>query len=118
MASSPPKTATPQEETTKPKASTLPHSSRYPSLITGQVSFTTAAAIRDLTQVPTHVYRIQVDLKLRTTESNFTKDPWTLVARHFFASLLSFDNKAIKLKNKSNIPVIKIFKPRRAARQP
>ena len=111
MASSPPKTATPQEETTKPKASTLPHSSRYPSLITGQVSFTTAAAIRDLTQVPTHVYRIQVDLKPRTTESNFTKDPWTLVARHFFASLLSFDDKAIILKKKSNSPVNKLSSP-------
>lgn len=91
--------------------STLPHSSRYPELVSGQVSFTTAAAVRDITQVPTHVYRIQVDLKPRTAESNFTKDPWTLVARHFFASLLSFDEKAIILKKKLTAPANKLSSP-------
>lgn len=111
MADSPPETALKKAVTNKTKASSLPHSSRYPSLISGQVSFTTAAAIRDLTQVPTHVYRIQVDLKPRTKESNFTKDPWTLVARHFFASLLSFDEKAIILKKKENAPVNKLSSP-------
>ena len=93
MANSPPTTAGKNEGDNTPMTSTLPHSSRYPSLTSGQVSFTTAAAIRDITQVPTHVYRIQVDLKPRTAESNFVKDPWTLVARHFFASLLAFDDK-------------------------
>ena len=113
MAKSPP----PSTETTNanapttPKASTLPHSSRYPSLVSGQVSFTNAAAIRDITQVPTHVYRIQIDLKPRTLDSNFTKDPWTLVARHFYASLLAFDDKAIILKKKTNAPVNKLSSP-------
>ena len=112
MATSPP--PSPATNTGKPqhhKASSLPHSSRYPSLTSGQVSFTNAAAIRDITQVPTHVYRIQVDLKPRTADSNFTKDPWTLVARHFFASLLAFDDKAIILKKKANAPVNKLSSP-------
>ena len=111
MATSPPTTAGKNDGDTKPKTSTLPHSSTYPSLTSGQVSFTTAAAIRDITQVPTHVYRIQVDLKPRTADSNFTKDPWTLVARHFFASLLAFDDKAIILKKKANAPVNKLSSP-------
>ena len=111
MANSPPTTAGKNEGDNTPTTSTLPHSSRYPSLTSGQVSFTTAAAIRDITQVPTYVYRIQVDLKPRTAESNFVKDPWTLVARHFFASLLSFDDKAIILKKKANAPANKLSSP-------
>ena len=111
MDNSPPTTAETNKEKEQPKTSSLPHSSRYPSLTSGQVTFTTAAAIRDITQVPTHVYRIQVDLKPRTKESNFTKDPWTLVARHFYASLLSFDDKAIILKKKINTPANKLSSP-------
>ena len=113
MAKSPTTTpaTNPKEDKQTPKTSTLPHSSRYPELVSGQVSFTTAAAIRDITQVPTHVYRIQVDLKPRTADSNFTKDPWTLVARHFFASLLAFDEKAIILKKKSNATANKLSSP-------
>ena len=111
MDKSPPTTAAKNKGTAQQKTSSLPHSSRYPSLTSGQVTFTTAAAIRDISQVPTHVYRIQVDLKPRTPDSNFSKDPWTLVARHFFASLLSFDDKAIILKKKASAPANKLSSP-------
>jgi hypothetical protein len=111
MVESPPTPAAKPKANEETKTSLLPQSSLYPTLTSGQVTFTTAAAIRDIIQVPTHVYRIQVDLKPRTKESNFSKDPWTLVAKHFFASLLSFDEKAIILKKKGTAPVNKLSSP-------
>ena len=89
----------------------LPDSSRFPVLVSGQVSFTTAAAIKDIEQVPKHVYRIQVDLRPRSKEKTFKDAPWTLVARHFFSTMQLHDEKAIILRKKTTAEVNKISSP-------
>ena len=86
MANFPPTLPVPpvKPATAKGSGNLLPDSSKCPVLVSGQVSFTTAAAIKDIDQVPQNVYRIQVDLKPRTRDKTFKEVPWTLVARHFF----------------------------------
>ena len=86
----------------KEKGSCLPPTSRFPVLVSGQVSFTTAAAIRDIEQVPTNVYRVQVELQPRTTDKSFSEAPWTLVARHFLSTIQLYDDSAIIIRKKEN----------------
>ena len=80
----PPPSALKNQQAGNKTGSRLPPTSRYPVLVSGQVNFTTAAAIKDIEQAPKHVYRLQIELQPRTNDSTFTDAPWTLVARHFF----------------------------------
>ena len=96
----------------------LPDTSKYPVLVSGQVSFTTAAAIRDIEQVPQNVYRIQVDLKPRTRDKTFKDAPWTLVARHFLSTIQLQDEKAIIIRKKENTAVNKITSPEELPENP
>ena len=113
MADPPPPLPPPPSPRTaaKEKGQRLPDSSRFPVLVSGQVSFTTAAAIKDIKQVPKHVYRIQVDLRPRSKDKTFQDAPWTLVARHFYSTLLLHDEKAIIIRKKSTAAVNKISSP-------
>ena len=113
MVDPPPPPPTPPSPTkgAKNKGLTLPDTSRYPVLVSGQVSFTTAAAIKDIELVPQNVYRIQVDLRPRSKEKTFKDAPWTLVARHFFSTLQLHDEKAIIVRKKANAEVNKITSP-------
>ena len=104
--------------TAKGRGNLLPDSSKYPVLVSGQVSFTTAAAIKDIDQVPQNVYRIQVDLKPRTRDKTFKEVPWTLVARHFFSTILLQDEKAIILRKKATAAVNKITSPEELPENP
>ena len=72
MADPPPPLPTPPSPTrgAKGKGQRLLDSPRFPVLVSGQVSFTTAAAIKDIELVPKHVYRIQVDLRPQTKEKH------------------------------------------------
>ena len=106
----PPTPPSPTKGATR-KGPRLPDSSRYPVLVSGQVSFTTAAAIKDIELVPQNVYRIQVDLRPRSREKTFKEAPWTLVARHFFSTLQLHDEKAIIVRKKANAEVNKISSP-------
>ena len=100
------------------KGSRLPPTSRFPVLVSGQVSFTTAAAIKDLEQVPQNVYRIQVELKPRTADSNFSDAPWTLVARHFLSTIQLYDDTAIFIRKKENTLANKISSPEELPENP
>ena len=113
MADPPPPLPTPPSPTkgVKGKGKSLPDTSRFPVLVSGQVSFTTAAAIKDIKLVPQNVYRIQVDLRPRTKDKTFKDAPWTLVARHFFSTMLLHDEKAIIIRKKTNAEVNKITSP-------
>ena len=113
MADPPPPLPPPPSPRTaaKERGQRLPDSSRFPVLVSGQVSFTTAAAIKDIKQVPKHVYRIQVDLRPRSKDKTFKDAPWTLVARHFFSTMQLHDEKAIIIRKKSTAAVNKISSP-------
>ena len=100
------------------KGSRLPPTSRFPVLVSGQVSFTTAAAIKDLEQVPQNVYRIQVELKPRTADSTFSDAPWTLVARHFLSTIQLYDDTAIFIRKKENTLANKISSPEELPENP
>ena len=100
------------------KGHRLPNTSKYPVLVSGQVSFTTAAAIKNIDQVPQHVYRIQVDLTPRTKDKSFKEAPWTLVARHFLSTIQLQDEKAIILRKKATTPVNKITSPEELPENP
>ena len=117
----PPPTPTPTpitQPTTGEKGSYLPPSSRYPVLVSGQVSFTTAAAIKDIEQAPQNIYRIQVELQPRTNDSNFTDAPWTLVARHFLSTIQLYDDTAIIIRKKQNAVANKISSPEELPENP
>ena len=113
MADPPPPLPTPLSPTAvaRGKGNSIPDTSRFPVLVSGQVSFTTAAAIKDIALVPQHVYRIQVDLRPRSRDKTFKDAPWTLVARHFFSIMQLHDEKAIILRKKVNAEVNKISSP-------
>ena len=90
------------------EGSRLPSTSRFPILVSGQVSFSTAEAIKDIEEVPTNVYRIQVELKPRTNDSTFKDTPWTLVARHFLSTIQLYDDSAIIIRKKEKTVANKI----------
>ena len=96
----------------------LPESSRYPVLVSGQVTYTTEEAVKDLEQVPKNVYRIQVELKPRTADSTFSKAPWTLVARHFLSTVQLYDDTAIIIRKKENAVANKISSPEELPENP
>ena len=96
----------------------LPTASRFPVLVSRQVSFTTAAAIKDLEQVPQHVYRIQVELKPRNIDSTFSDTPWMLVARHFLSTIQLYDDTAIFIRKKENAVANKISSPEELPENP
>ena len=100
------------------QGSRLPPTSRFPVLVSGQVSFTTAAAIKDLEQVPQNVYRIQVELQPRTSDSTFKEAPWTLVARHFLSTIQLYDDTAIIIRKKDNAMANKISGPEELPENP
>ena len=102
----------------KEKGSCLPPTSRFPVLVSGQVRFTTAAAIRDIEQVPTNVYRVQVELQPRTTDKSFSEAPWTLVARHFLSTIQLYDDSAIIIRKKENAVANKISSPEELPENP
>ena len=102
----------------KDTGSRLPPTSRFPVLVSGQVSFTTAAAIRDIEQVPTNVYRVQVELQPRTTDKSFSEAPWTLVARHFLSTIQLYDDSAIIIRKKENAVANKISSPEELPENP
>ena len=120
MANLPPPLPVPptKSATAKVRGNGLPDTSKYPVLVSGQVSFTTAAAIKDIEQVPQNVYRIQVDLKPRTRDKTFKDAPWTLVARHFFSTIQLQDEKAIILRKKINAAANKITSPEELPENP
>ena len=120
MAEPPPPPPLPlrNQSTAKVQGSTLPPSSRYPVLVSGQVSFTTEEAIKDIERVPQHVYRIQVELQPRTTDSTFSDAPWTLVARHFFSTIQLYDDTAIIIRKKENTLANKISGPEELPENP
>ena len=113
----PPPPQNPQQEV-KDRGARLPPSSRYPVLVSGQVSYTTAAAVKDLEQTPKNVYRIQVELKPRTADSTFSEAPWTLVARHFFSTIQLYDDTAIIIRKKENAVANKISSPEELPENP
>ena len=113
----PPPPLNPQPEVNK-KGARLPPSSRYPVLVSGQVNYTTEAAIKDLEEVPKNVYRIQVELKPRTTDSTFSEAPWTLVARHFLSTVQLYDDTAIIIRKKENAVANKISSPEELPENP
>ena len=115
----PPPSPTPkQQPKVKDKSSRLPPTSRFPVLVSGQVSFTTAAAIRDIEQVPTNVYRVQVELQPRTSDKTFKEAPWTLVARHFLSTIQLYDDTAIIIRKKENTVANKISSPEELPENP
>ena len=115
----PPPTLTPNSRPTPDeRGSYLPPTSRYPVLVSGQVSFTTAAAIKDIEQAPKNIYRIQVELQPRTNDSNFTDAPWTLVARHFLSTIQLYDDTAIIIRKKQNAVANKISSPEELPENP
>ena len=89
----------------------LPPTSRYPVLVSGQVNYSTEEAVKDIEKVPKNVYRIQVELKPRTTDSTFSEAPWTLVARHFLSTIQLYDDTAIIIRKKENAVANKISSP-------
>ena len=99
-------------------SSYLPPSSRFPILVSGQVSFTTAAAIKDIEQAPKNIYRIQVELQPRTNDTNFTDAPWTLVARHFLSTIQLYDDTAIIIRKKTKAVANKISSPEELPENP
>ena len=100
------------------KGSQLPITSRYPVLVSGQVSYTTQDAVKEMEQVPKDVYRIQVELKPRSADSTFSKAPWTLVARHFFSTIQLYDDTAIIIRKKENAVANKISSPEELPENP
>ena len=100
------------------KGSLLPISSRYPVLVSGQVSFTTEAALKDIEQAPKNVYRLQVELQPRTNDTNFSDAPWTLVARHFFSTIQLYDDTAIIIRKKAKAVANKISSPEELPENP
>ena len=100
------------------KGSQLPVTSRYPVLVSGQVSYTTHDAVKELEQVPKNVYRIQVELKPRTSDSTFSNAPWTLVARHFLSTIQLYDDTAIIIRKKENASANKISSPEELPENP
>ena len=100
------------------KGARLPATSRYPVLVSGQVNYSTEAAIKDLEQVPKNVYRIQVELKPRTADSTFSEAPWTLVARHFLSTVQLYDDTAIIIRKKENAVANKISSPEELPENP
>ena len=98
--------------------SKLPPTSRYPVLVSGQVSYTTEDAVKDLEEVPKNVYRIQVELKPRTTDSTFSTAPWTLIARHFLSTIQLYDDTAIIIRKKENAVANKISSPEELPENP
>ena len=120
MAEPPPPPSPPQgkQQTTKEKGSRLPPTSRFPVLVSGQVSFTTAAAIRDIDEVPKNVYRVQVELQPRTVDSSFSDAPWTLVARHFLSTIQLYDDSAIIIRKKEKAAANKISSPEELPENP
>ena len=98
--------------------SLLPISSRYPVLVSGQVSFTTEAALKDIEQAPKNVYRLQVELQPRTNDTNFSDAPWTLVARHFFSTIQLYDDTAIIIRKKAKAVANKISSPEELPENP
>ena len=108
-----------QQLKVKDKSSRLPPTSRFPLLVSGQVSFTTAAAIRYIEQVPTNVYRgVQVELQPRTLDKTFTEAPWTLVAQHFLSTIQLYDDTAIIIRKKENTVANKISSPEELPAKP
>ena len=103
----PPPLPTRQQE----KGSSLPPTSRFPVLVSGQVNFTTADAIKDIEKVPKNVYRVQIDLQPRTNDSNFSDAPWTLVAKHLLSTIQLYDDTAIIIRKKENTIANKISSP-------
>ena len=99
------------QQAVKEKGSRLPPTSRFPVLVSGQVSFSTAAAVKDLDHVPKNVYRIQVELQPRTNDSTFKEAPWTLVTRHFLSTIQLYDDTAIIIRKKENAVANKISSP-------
>ena len=100
------------------KGSNLPTTSRYPVLVSGQVIYTKEEAVKDIEQLPTNVYRVQVELQLRSTDTNFSKAPWTLVARHFLSTIQLYDDTAIIIKKKENTVANKISSPEELPENP
>ena len=100
------------------EGSRLPPTSRFPVLVSGQVSFTTAAAIKDIEQAPKNIYRIQVELKPRTNDSTFKETPWTLVARHLLSTIQLYDDTAIIIRKKENAVANKISSPEELPENP
>ena len=96
----------------------LPLTSRYPVLVSGQVSFTKEEAIKDIEKVPKNVYRIQVELQPRSTDTNFSRAPWTLVARHFLSTIQLYDDTAIIIRKKENTVANKISSPEELPENP
>ena len=120
MAEPPPPPPPPpsKQQDAEDRGARLPPTSRYPVLVSGQVSYTTAAAIKDLEQAPKNVYRIQVELKPRTADSTFSEAPWTLVARHFLSTIQLYDDTAIIIRKKENAVANKISSPEELPENP
>ena len=120
MAEPPPPPPPPPTNQSKDKenGSSLPPSSRYPMLVSGQVTFTKEAAIKDIEKVPKNVYRVQVELQPRSTDTNFSKAPWTLVARHFLSTIQLYDDTAIIIRKKENTTANKISSPEELPENP
>ena len=113
----PPPPMSTQPEVTK-KGSRLPITSSYPVLVSGQVNYSTEAAVKDLEHVPKNVYRIQVELKPRTADSSFSEAPWTLVARHFLSTVQLYDDTAIIIRKKEKAVANKISSPEELPENP
>ena len=120
MAEPPPPPTIPlnTQQSSNEKGPGLPLSSRFPVLVSGQVSFTTAAAIKDIEQAPKNVYRLQVELQPRTNDATFTDAPWTLVARHFLSTIQLYDDTAIIIRKKTNAVANKISSPEELPENP
>ena len=112
----PPPRQTQQDE--ENEGSNLPTTSRYPVLVSGQVSYTKEEAVKDIERVPTNVYRVQVELQPRSMDTNFSKAPWTLVARHFLSTIQLYDDTAIIIKKKENTIANKISSPEELPENP
>jgi hypothetical protein len=113
----PPPPLNDQSEVTD-KGSQLPPTSRYPTLVSGQVSYTTQDAVKEMEKVPKNVYRIMVELKPRTADSTFRKAPWTLVARHLLSTIQLYDDTAIIIRKKENAAANKISSPEELPENP
>ena len=106
------------QQDARERGARLPTTSRYPVLVSGQVSYATADAIKDIEQTPKNVYRIQVELKPRTADLTFSEAPWTLVARHFLSTIQLYDDSAIIIRKKENAVANKISSPEELPENP
>ncbi len=91
--------------------SSLPVTSRFPTIVSGHVRFTTEEAAESLERAPGFIYSALVELTPPFNRTFGHDDPWTLSARRFLTSVQATDPAALILPRRSDAKVNKISSP-------